>query len=285
MSQADTKIPAKNGRTVSLTRSHGGPASAKRTLPPPPPSAAVQRSLAAGALGAPLTLAPLEIHTPQPAHVPPRESRQPTWVMLGGGLAMGFLAGAAYVFGAGSHTTQSAPHALSQASHVVEPAPASSMTAPAPVLAQAGVVDAPLDGYIGAGSPVITAQPIASARHKITTRSQRIGVTSKRAPKAGIGLGPVAPPAAADLPEQPSRSDIQHALEEIRPALLACTQGVHGMSYAAVTIANTGKVAHSSVEGNFVGTGAGSCIARALRTASFPAFTGDSFKVRYPFVL
>jgi hypothetical protein len=88
-----------------------------------------------------------------------------------------------------------------------------------------------------------------------------------------------------DLPEQPTRDEIKRALEATRPALAACIGSEHGTTFANVTIAGSGRVTYSSIEGAFAGTPQGSCIARALRTASFPRFAAPSMKVRFPFVL
>lgn len=89
---------------------------------------------------------------------------------------------------------------------------------------------------------------------------------------------------AAALPEQPSRNEVQAGIEQIRPALTTCAAGAHGTVFANLTIVGTGRVSYSVVEGEFTSGSVGSCMARALRSASFPQFAGPAFKVRYPFI-
>jgi hypothetical protein len=93
-----------------------------------------------------------------------------------------------------------------------------------------------------------------------------------------------AEPSAA-LPEQPSRDDIKRTFEALRPALEACTANLHGTMFANVTISGSGRVNYSIIEGAFAGSPEGSCMARALRSASFPHFAATSLTVRFPFVL
>jgi hypothetical protein len=87
------------------------------------------------------------------------------------------------------------------------------------------------------------------------------------------------------LPEKPTRDEIKRALEAIRPALETCIGAAHGTTFANVTIASSGRVRYTSIEGAFAGTPQGSCMARALRTATVPRFAADSMTVRFPFVL
>jgi len=88
----------------------------------------------------------------------------------------------------------------------------------------------------------------------------------------------------ADLPEQPSRGDVQSALTRVSPAVTACGAGEHGMAPVAITIAgSTGRVTNAVVSGSFAGTPVGSCIARAVRGATFPHFSRPSLTVNFPF--
>jgi hypothetical protein len=50
-----------------------------------------------------------------------------------------------------------------------------------------------------------------------------------------------------------------------------------------VTVSHTGRVSNAVVTGPLAGTAAGSCVARAARGATFPAFTQDTFAFDYPF--
>jgi hypothetical protein len=92
-------------------------------------------------------------------------------------------------------------------------------------------------------------------------------------------------PPSEQLPQQPSRDEIKRALDATRPALETCIGSAHGTTFANVTIAGSGRVIHSSIEGAFAGTPQGSCMARALRSATFPRFSTARMTVRFPFVL
>jgi hypothetical protein len=87
------------------------------------------------------------------------------------------------------------------------------------------------------------------------------------------------------LPDQPTRDEIKRALGAIRPALQTCIGAAHGTTFANVTIASSGHVHYTSIEGAFAGTPQGSCMARALRSATVPRFSAESITVRFPFVL
>lgn len=90
-----------------------------------------------------------------------------------------------------------------------------------------------------------------------------------------------APPGA---PETPSRSDVVAAMSAVQSAVAACGNGEHGTATVAVTVSGaTGRVTEANVSGQFAGTPVGSCIARAVRGATFPRFTRPTFTVNYPF--
>jgi hypothetical protein len=92
----------------------------------------------------------------------------------------------------------------------------------------------------------------------------------------------VAKQTEAALPARPNRDAVKAAIEVMKPALHACVGDAHGLSQATLTITGDGRVIYSRIEGAFVGTPEGSCMARTLRKASFPAFAGESFRLRYP---
>lgn len=94
---------------------------------------------------------------------------------------------------------------------------------------------------------------------------------------------PVAPPPPADLPEEPTRDEVQAALSAIRPAVQSCvTPGAQVR--VRITIANSGRVTTAVVEDDYWSRQPhGGCIARAVRTASFPRFARDRFVVVFPF--
>jgi hypothetical protein len=93
--------------------------------------------------------------------------------------------------------------------------------------------------------------------------------------------------ASAEAPKnaRPHREDVQRTLGSLRPQLVGCAAGKHGVVDATVTIAANGRVNYSLIRGAFVGTPEGSCMARALREATFPPFSGPNFKVMFPYSL
>ena len=91
-------------------------------------------------------------------------------------------------------------------------------------------------------------------------------------------------PSAPKGAQQLTRAQVQAGIEATRPALVRCAAGAPGEIMASVTISSAGRVTHATVDGAFAGTPQGSCMARALRAAQFPAFTSAQLRVRYPFV-
>jgi predicted Zn finger-like uncharacterized protein len=93
--------------------------------------------------------------------------------------------------------------------------------------------------------------------------------------------------ASAALPEAPSRDQVLAAMHGVESAVLACAEG-QTLDAPAATVAigvtgSTGRV--SSVRVNGVGGTVGSCIARAVRDASFPKFAKAQFSINFPFKL
>jgi hypothetical protein len=129
--------------------------------------------------------------------------------------------------------------------------------------------------------PTAAAETADSAEHAAVESADL-----KRAPLAAqSALAPSSAEPSVALPEQPSRDEIKRTFEALRPALEACTDNLHGTTYANVTINGSGRASYSIIEGAFAGSPQGSCMARALRTASFPRFAAASLTVRFPFVL
>lgn len=105
------------------------------------------------------------------------------------------------------------------------------------------------------------------------------GSGSGSAPAASSGSG-----GAASGPETPSRSDVVTAMQGVQGAVTACGNGEHGTATVSITVSgSTGRVTAANVSGQFAGTPVGSCIARAVRGATFPRFTRPTFTVNYPF--
>jgi hypothetical protein len=112
-------------------------------------------------------------------------------------------------------------------------------------------------------------------------------------PAGGVAPSPAVVPAprsapaqpAADLPAQPSREVVVNVMNGMLPKLQACVGDKHGAAHVTLTVRSTGNVTYALVGGVFAGTAEGSCIAREIKTAEFPAFTDPSIRVAYPLQL
>jgi predicted Zn finger-like uncharacterized protein len=92
------------------------------------------------------------------------------------------------------------------------------------------------------------------------------------------------PAADSNLPDKPSRDDVISAMNGVKGPVQACAQGQSGVAFANITVSGkTGRVSGAEVTG--ITGEAGSCIARAVRKASFPKFKSDTFQVKFPFRL
>jgi hypothetical protein len=101
---------------------------------------------------------------------------------------------------------------------------------------------------------------------------------------------PPEPPAAEAapapvLPAQPSRDQVTAALNSILPALQKCVGDRHDTADVTLTVRPAGFVSYAVVAGAFAGSAEGSCIARAVKAAKFPAFSDPSLRINYPFQL
>lgn len=123
----------------------------------------------------------------------------------------------------------------------------------------------------------LAANPTEEAAPAATTAPTR-AVVAAAEPAA---VEPTAVEAA--LPESPTRDEIKAGFDAVRSDVEICAAGGHGTTLAKVTISGAGRVSYATIEGAFQGTPQGSCIARALRTASFPRFAQASLKVSYSF--
>jgi hypothetical protein len=78
-----------------------------------------------------------------------------------------------------------------------------------------------------------------------------------------------------------------NAMREVQSAVRACAvrEGQTGMANITIVFASSGRVITANVAPPFAGTAVGSCMARAVRAATVPAFTRPTFRVSYPFSL
>jgi hypothetical protein len=81
---------------------------------------------------------------------------------------------------------------------------------------------------------------------------------------------------------QLSRAQVIATMQKVQSQVSACFRGTSGTAMADITIVGrTGRVTTAQVSGQ---NGAvGSCIARAVRGATFPTFKAETLSIRYPF--
>ena len=221
---------------------------------------------------APATLQPAETPTPEPAETPTPE---PAENAQADGVEVVALDDAVPV---PDPVAEAAPEATAEP--VVEPTPVAEAEithAASPRAAHASLTPRPRTDT--------ASERVAEAAPAQTTSAQPAAT-----PHAAVIASPVHRPAPAvqanreDLPEVPSRDQVQAAFTQVLPTLRACTS-LHGAVPIRVTISGSGRVTTAVVQGNFAGTAEGSCLARAVRTAHLPAFREPRLSVNYPFVL
>lgn len=89
---------------------------------------------------------------------------------------------------------------------------------------------------------------------------------------------------AANLADTPTREQVLTAMSSVKPAVQECSQGAGVVATVTVNVAGaTGHVTNAQVTG--VTGPVGSCIAQAVRKASFPRFQQKVFKVTFPYKL
>ncbi len=110
---------------------------------------------------------------------------------------------------------------------------------------------------------------------------------STAAPATATSMEKSASGAADEKParETLDRDEVAAGLNKIKDSVKACVGDKHGIAKVDVTIAGSGRVRRALVTGVFAGTPEGSCIARTVRAARFPKFSGEPVSVEFPFVL
>jgi hypothetical protein len=132
-----------------------------------------------------------------------------------------------------------------------------------------------------APSPAATSRPAPPPPTTATTTV----TTAPPPPPTHAATPEPSPPPPSDLPDTPDRDTIQAVLAGRTDAVRECAAGQHGLADVDVVIASTGRITTATVNGPFAGTPVGSCIARAVRGARFPAFAQPRFEVTYPYHL
>jgi hypothetical protein len=141
-----------------------------------------------------------------------------------------------------------------------------------------GTVEAALKALLK--NQAATPAPTAPAAGSVTAAANEVPAAPEPTPAvAQVASAVVAADTLGALPDLPTRDQIVAGFEQARAAIDTCAGGKHGLVKIDATIANSGHVANARVDGVFVGTPEGSCIARAVRTARFPAFSQASLKV------
>lgn len=92
---------------------------------------------------------------------------------------------------------------------------------------------------------------------------------------------------AASLPNTPSKNDVLKAMKKVTGKVKACAKGQTGKAVTSIIFSgSTGKATSAKViGGEFKGTPAAGCIAKAAKSSSVPKFKQKSFSVTYPFVV
>jgi hypothetical protein len=144
--------------------------------------------------------------------------------------------------------------------------------APAPALAPAP-----------AAAPIVTARPadpidalIGSALAQPETSG-----ASARAP----ATNDLPDTGARALPELPSRTEVSRAMDAVAGLVRRCGGEAGGRLVIEIRVSGaTGRVRDAkTVDGQWSGTSAGACAARAVRVAKLPRFAANDLVVRYPF--
>ena len=93
-----------------------------------------------------------------------------------------------------------------------------------------------------------------------------------------------APSTDEDLPETPSREQVQEGLLAVRAGVRACMDRDGRVPVQVTIIGRTGRVSVARVDDAYFGQQPmGGCIARAVRQARFPRFSAPRLNVTYPF--
>jgi hypothetical protein len=130
--------------------------------------------------------------------------------------------------------------------------------------------------------------PVSRTRR---TRERTAIASAETEPEVVSPAQPVKPPAAPKpeknevLPDHPSREQVTSSLNSVSSELKRCVGDRHGVADVTVTVRSAGFVSYAVVSGAYAGTPEGSCIARAVRAAKFPAFSEPTLRVTYPFQL
>lgn len=241
----------------------------------------------------------------------PRRGPSGVALALGAVGALGVLASAAValVWVTRPAAPRGAPQPVDAPAVVVadEPAPSTAPGAAAPEPAPSVAAQAPASSDVEdpneeAAAP--SAPPVARTETPRRRPRTRVEPPAPRAAEATPRRGepsfeelieragrPEAPPERpaperpSTGPAQPTRADVRRAMDGVGAAVRACGAGGGGRVIVTVHFAGDGSVRSAAATGGDAAPPVRSCVARAVRAARVPAFTRDSFRVTYPFVM
>ncbi len=247
----------------------------------------------------------------------PDEKRTPGWMvaaaallLVGAGAAIGrYRSSAADSVETAERraaaTAVESPRATEPARSVAPPAPSAPVAEPAApssavAAAEQEAAASPADD-VPAGETPAQAKKRERDRRRAEREAERAsGVVGTEQPltanSAGSGTSAAAKPApqparvrpagpTGPLLAQPTREQVVSTMDAMLPALAGCVGEKHGTASVTMTVRSTGTVSYALVGGSFAGTAEGSCIARVIKQAEFPAFSDASIRVSYPFQL
>lgn len=251
-------------------------------------------------------------------------SHRPRWVYLAGGAVFVLVAAGASVFAMLRHQTGGAV-AAAAVLPAAEPSPQVTLKPAQPAVQQLPVAEPAQPEKAAEPenvapkahvAPAHVAKPVAVA--KAEKAEKPVKAEKTEAPKAAAkpaapapaaapanprdeldqllasstaddARGKVAAPSAdeGNLPEAPSREAITAAMGKIKGRVNACYEKFqqNGVATVELSIAKTGKVQSATVNGKFADSDTGTCVANAVKAASFPRFKGPTLKIDYPFLL
>jgi predicted Zn finger-like uncharacterized protein len=105
--------------------------------------------------------------------------------------------------------------------------------------------------------------------------------------RRGGASSPAAAPSGGggNLPAAPDRAAVVSAMNSVASAVSACADGNTGLAPTRIVFGSNGRVTTAECTAQNLPGPVRSCIARAVRSATVPPFSQQSFSVNYPFRL
>lgn len=133
----------------------------------------------------------------------------------------------------------------------------------------------------GASAPARQSARRPAQAAPITRRARPVAAAPEAASTAAAEPASAAPSQRADLPEQPSRADVEGAITGVLPSLRECASGL-GVVQIELHFAPSGRTTVARADSSRATPEQRSCMARAARAARVPPFSGPHLTVRYP---